>query len=189
MSKADETRDRIRRAAARLFSQRPYKEVTVRQIAAAADVDAALINHYFGGKEALFKAIIATRVEANVASFDFQSTPLENLGAELIRYADKIWSSADQHVLQLLIRQGLTSAPELIGNVASQTLIEAIVAQLPFPKEEGILRFSLAGSHILGVFAARYIVCIPTLEAMSTEELVQYVAPSIQRYLTGDLGL
>lgn len=189
MSKADETRDRIRRAAAELFSQRSYKEVTVRQIAVAADVDAALINHYFGGKEALFNAIIATGIEANVASFDFQSISLEDLGAEFVRYADRLWSSPDQHVLQLLIRQGLTSAPELIGNVASQTLIEPVVTKLPFPKEEGILRFSLAGSHILGVLAARYIVRIPALEAMSTEELVEYVAPSIQRYLTGDLGL
>lgn|GEM_PF-3347327 len=189
MSKADMTRDRIRRAAAELFSQRAYKEVTVRQIAAAANVDATLINHYFGGKEALFNTIIATAVEAKVQSFDFGSIPLENLGAEFIRYADELWSSPDQHVLQLLIRQGLTSAPELIGKVARQSLIEPVVAQLPFPKEEGILRFSLAGSQILGVLAARYIVRIPTLVAMDTEELVRFVAPSIQRYLTGDLGL
>ncbi|WP_297190479.1 helix-turn-helix domain-containing protein [uncultured Corynebacterium sp.] len=85
MSKADMTRDRIRRAAAELFSQRAYKEVTVRQIAAAANVDATLINHYFGGKEALFNTIIATAVEAKVQSFDFGSIPLENLGAEFIR--------------------------------------------------------------------------------------------------------
>lgn len=187
MSKADETRARIRRAAMELFSQQPYKEVTVRKIAAAAGVDAALINHYFGGKEALFNTIISTAVEANVNAFDFRSIPLENLGAELIRYADALWSSPDQHALQLLLRQGLTSNPELIGAVAKRSLIEPVVAQLPFPKEEGILRFSLAGSQILGVLTARYIVRIPTLAAMDAEDLVRFVAPSIQRYLTGDL--
>ena len=50
-SKGDQTRARIIRAARELFAAAAYDRVSVRKIAAAAGVDAALINHYFGGKE------------------------------------------------------------------------------------------------------------------------------------------
>ena len=45
--KGDQTRARIIRAARELFAAAAYDRVSVRKIAAAAGVDAALINHYF----------------------------------------------------------------------------------------------------------------------------------------------
>jgi len=51
------TRARILEAAKLRFCQRSYEQVGVREIAADANVDAALVNRYFGTKEELFAEI------------------------------------------------------------------------------------------------------------------------------------
>ncbi|HEX4354063.1 MAG TPA: helix-turn-helix domain-containing protein, partial [Polyangiales bacterium] len=56
---ADATRARIFAAAKRRFSQHSYEGVGLREIAADADVDAALVIRYFGSKEALFREVAA----------------------------------------------------------------------------------------------------------------------------------
>lgn len=53
------TRRALLDGARRLFSQHGYDHVGVREIAATADVNAALINRYFGSKEGLFAEAIA----------------------------------------------------------------------------------------------------------------------------------
>lgn len=47
------SRDRLIRAAARLFAAHGFDGVSVRQIAAAADANSALVGYYFRGKEGL----------------------------------------------------------------------------------------------------------------------------------------
>lgn len=51
---ATTTREAIVTAASQAFAERGYSGVTVRDIAAAADVDPALVVRYFGSKAALF---------------------------------------------------------------------------------------------------------------------------------------
>ena len=52
------TRQLILNAATVLFSQQSYEEVGVREIAADAGVDVALVNRYFGTKKALFIEVL-----------------------------------------------------------------------------------------------------------------------------------
>jgi AcrR family transcriptional regulator len=47
------SRDRLIRAAARLFAEHGFDGVSVRQIAAAAEANSALVGYYFRGKEGL----------------------------------------------------------------------------------------------------------------------------------------
>src|SRR5258708_17905833 len=54
---AKKTRTRILEAARLRFCQHSYDQVGVRDIAADANIDAALINRYFGTKEELFAEI------------------------------------------------------------------------------------------------------------------------------------
>src|SRR5258708_20042172 len=54
---AKKTRTRIPEAARLRFCQHSYEQVGVRDIAADANIDAALINRYFGTKEELFAEI------------------------------------------------------------------------------------------------------------------------------------
>jgi len=54
---ADRTRSLILKAAFRLFVDRGFADVTMREIAARSGVTKSLIHHHFGGKEALWGAV------------------------------------------------------------------------------------------------------------------------------------
>ena len=57
------TADRILDAAEDLFSKRGYDGVTVREVAALANVDPALTHYYFATKQGLFDAVLERRAE------------------------------------------------------------------------------------------------------------------------------
>ncbi len=52
------SRDRILRAAVTLFARQGYGNTGLRELAAAADVNLAMINYFFGSKKALLKEIL-----------------------------------------------------------------------------------------------------------------------------------
>ncbi|MEW6555291.1 MAG: TetR/AcrR family transcriptional regulator [Actinomycetota bacterium] len=51
------TRERILKAATRVFARHSFRAASTRMIAAEADVDHPLIHYYFGSKEKLFEAV------------------------------------------------------------------------------------------------------------------------------------
>jgi AcrR family transcriptional regulator len=53
------TRERILRAATRVFAQHSFRAASTRMIAAEAGVDHPLIHYYFGSKEKLFEEVTA----------------------------------------------------------------------------------------------------------------------------------
>lgn len=58
-----ETRDRIARAAERLFLEHGYDGTSLRMITAAAGVNLAAVNYHFGAKEGLFQAMLAAKLD------------------------------------------------------------------------------------------------------------------------------
>lgn len=60
---SERSRERILNAAERLFSAHGLDGVSVRQIAAAARVQLALLSYYFGTKEGLYRAVFQRRIE------------------------------------------------------------------------------------------------------------------------------
>ena len=58
------TRERILAAAERLFFDHGYDGTSSRMITAAARVNLAAVNYHFGGKEGLFQAMLAGRLDA-----------------------------------------------------------------------------------------------------------------------------
>jgi AcrR family transcriptional regulator len=75
------TKDRILRSAERLFAANGYDGISMRDIAAGADAQLALIHYHFGTKLDLYRAIwaarytqeVAQRREQGLASIDFRS--------------------------------------------------------------------------------------------------------------------
>jgi AcrR family transcriptional regulator len=57
-------RDRILDAAERLFAQRGFHGVSIRDITGAAGVDVALANYHFGSKQGLLQAVFMRRAES-----------------------------------------------------------------------------------------------------------------------------
>lgn len=54
----EQKKDRIRRAALRLFQLRGFKKATIREIAREADVSQVTIYNYFGSKEELIRDVV-----------------------------------------------------------------------------------------------------------------------------------
>jgi AcrR family transcriptional regulator len=71
------TRNRILDAAERLFAQRGFHGVSVRDITGAAGVDVALANYHFGSKLGVLEAVFTRRAE------DLNNERLERLDAVL----------------------------------------------------------------------------------------------------------
>ena len=75
--KSDRTRTAITEAARQLFRDRGYERTTVRDIAAAAEVDPALVIRYFGSKDQLF----AHSAEIRLDFPDMAALPRDEIGA------------------------------------------------------------------------------------------------------------
>ncbi|MCX7321212.1 MAG: TetR/AcrR family transcriptional regulator [Hyphomicrobiales bacterium] len=58
---ADRTRTAIITAAERLYAERGFADVTMRDIVAAADVNLAAVNYHFGSKDELIAELFVTR--------------------------------------------------------------------------------------------------------------------------------
>ena len=61
---SDYTRERILKAALKLFADHGYEGASVRAIVAKAKANQAAINYHFAGKEGLYRAVLAIAIEA-----------------------------------------------------------------------------------------------------------------------------
>jgi TetR/AcrR family transcriptional regulator, regulator of cefoperazone and chloramphenicol sensitivity len=57
-----ETRQRLIEVAARLFAERGFSKVTVREICTSARANVAAINYHFGGKKGLYDEIVQSAI-------------------------------------------------------------------------------------------------------------------------------
>ena len=67
-------RDDIIRAAREMFAEEGYDGTSLRAVARAAGVDAALIHHYFEGKPGLFMAAMALPFDPRQVQLDAEAS-------------------------------------------------------------------------------------------------------------------
>lgn len=185
--KSDLTRNRILEAASGLFAAKSFDGVSIRAIARRAEVDPALVHHYFGTKDDLFNEVLSHAASPGTVFEQFVGKSPEALGAEILRTALGLIESPAGPALKALMRSGISSHPELLQRFVTKQLIGRVIPLLDVPEDERALRATLAGSQFVGLFVARYLVKVEPLASLSREEVVRLVAPNVQRYLTGEL--
>lgn len=185
---ASATRDEILDAARRGFTEEGYDGSTIRGIARHAGVDPALIHHYFGTKEGLFAAAMNLVVDpAQLLPHLLEGEP-EGLGDRLLELFLTIWDAGPtRSPFVALVRSASSNerAATLLREFVGREIIARIAASLDTDHAE--LRATLVGSQLIGLGMARYIVKIEPLASAHTSTVVSCIAPTIQRYLTGDL--
>ena len=195
-----DARRAVLHAARELFAERGFERTTMRAVAARAGVDPALIYHYFGDKDGLLFAALqppadAATVFAGLAAAGTDRTGAARTGAdrtgeELVRRLIGLWEERPEVREQMvaIIRTALSHdhAAGLLRDILSSFILAALSDVLADDRRE--LRVALIGSHIGGLMLARYILNVPGAAAASPEDLVQAVGPTVQRYLTGDIG-
>ena len=191
------TRAAIGEAARAQFADFGYHGATIRGIAAAADVDPALIHHYYGTKEALF----ADAMRLPVVPSEMLTAALANrpddgdLGAHLVRTALTLWESAEVKDTFLgLLRSAVTSDQasimlrEFIADTILVTVARATGLDRQWSPAEAEFRATLVATQMLGLALTRLVLGLPGVAEVSVDEVAAAVGPSVDRYLTGDIG-
>ncbi|WP_426595609.1 TetR family transcriptional regulator [Cellulomonas sp. McL0617] len=176
------TREAILDAALALFAERGYDGASLRAIAGRAEVDPGLIRHFFGDKDALFAKAVADRTTIPERIAAAVGTDLSTAGRAVTDAYLRLWDeSGTRPILLALVRSATTSdrAAQMLRDVlGGDTRAAGFDA-------DRTRRVALAGSHLFGVAMTRHVIRLAPIVELSHEELVDEIAPTIQRYLTG----
>lgn len=186
--KAD-TRGEILAAARHEFAARGYGGATIRGIAAAAGVDPALVHHYFGTKRELFVVSLELPFDPlDVVAAGAQGDPRQ-AAERILRKLLAIWGTErGRAMMQSLLRSALTDDAILrvLREFMLETVLSPIVAELAPDRPQ--LRASLLASQVMGLAIVRHVAQVEPLASADPDTVLAAVAPTLQRYLTGELG-
>jgi AcrR family transcriptional regulator len=185
---ASGSRDRILAAARERFAAAGWEPTTIRGIAAAAEVDPALVMHYFGSKEGIFRAALEFPVEPAEVVPKLLAPGLEGLGERMARFFMQLWESPEGQPLLGVLRSAVTNeqGAALLREFVSREVLGRVAAALEV--DEPRLRASLAGSQLIGLAILRYVVKIEPAASASPDVIAAWVGPTLQRYLTAPRG-
>ncbi len=179
---------RILAAARDEFARHGWAGSTIRAVARAADVDPALVYHYFGSKEGLLDAATnpPQKFLDNVATT--WTTPIDQLGVALITLLLASW--ADDEVGPTLRAILQTAAHEPATHEKLRRVVEGSlmgVAELGDDERDRLVRSGLISSQMMGFALMRYVWKIEPVASMTEDEVIAAIAPNLQRYVSGQI--
>ncbi len=182
------TREEILAAARVRFAETGYDRTSLRGIAAAAGVDVALVSHYFGSKQRLFAEAAELPVDPAEAVPQLLSGPREGIGRRLAeRVLDVLGTPEGQRRVVALIRAAASEedAAAIVRERMTRELLMPLATGLGLP--DAPLRAALMTTQVVGLVMSRHIVQVDPLPGTDRAVLVDALAPTLQRYLAGDL--
>jgi AcrR family transcriptional regulator len=186
-----DTRESILAAAREAFADRGFEASSIRGIATSAGVDPALVHHYFGTKEQLFKACMNFPIDpAEVIPQVLAGGP-DEIGERLVRSFLRIWDSPAGAAGVALMRSAVSNdwTARLMREFVTTQMIRHVLPELTTDPAEAPLRASLVASQMAGLAMIRYVLKLEPLASAPPEVVVAAVAPNVQRYVTGELGV
>ncbi|GHD51828.1 TetR family transcriptional regulator [Streptomyces galbus] len=177
--RSDATRTAILHAARERFAADGYERATIRAIARDARIDPSMVMRYYGSKEGLFAAAVAVDLKLP----DLAAVPRPEVGEALVTHFLDLWESNE--VLTALLRVGVTNqaGAERVQDIFRDQLLPVARAVCPDP-EQAATRAALSASQLLGLALARYVLRLASAAALHRQEIVAWLAPTVQRYLT-----
>jgi AcrR family transcriptional regulator len=183
-----DTRGALLEAAREVFSESGYEGATVRAIAARAGVDAAMVNHWFGGKDSLFaQAVLKLPFDPETLVSALLDGSVDSLGERIIRRFITVWDATSGGTFPALIRS-LASHDQAAAGLRDfllKHILNRVIARLNTDRPE--LRATLCASQLIGIGMIRYVASFEPLASADVDSVVAAVAPNLQRYLTGPL--
>jgi AcrR family transcriptional regulator len=179
---------RILAAARDEFAQHGWAGSTIRAVARAADVDPALVYHYFGSKEGLLDAATNPPQKWLESVAKVWTTPVDQLGAALITLLLASW--ADDEIGPTLRAILQTAAHEPATREKLRRVVEGSlmgVSGLGTDERDRLVRSGLVSSQMMGFALMRYVWKIEPIASMSDDEAIAAVSPNLQHYVDGDL--
>ncbi|MBB6345706.1 TetR/AcrR family transcriptional regulator [Nonomuraea muscovyensis] len=179
-----DTRGEILAAARRVFAEKGFDKATVRGIAREARVDPALVHHYFATKENMFAAAMQLPLTPDVVVPTVLDGPREQIGERLVRLILTVTATPEtREPMIALIRSAMTH--EQAAGIFREFLSNALLLRVSQTLDVPHLRIEAAFAQMFGVLMARYVLRLEPMASADPEELVELLAPTIQRYFTG----
>jgi len=184
-----DTKQSILEAARTVFAEAGFDKASVRAIAATAQVDPALIHHYFGTKEKLF--LVAMNSPINPAELipKAMAGPREQAGERLVALVLSVWDSPAGVAAVALMRSAMSNewTARLMREFVVTQVLRRAVAELNIDEKEAPVRTALVATQIGGLAMIRYVLKVEPIASSPAEPLVAAIGPAVQRYLTGEL--
>jgi AcrR family transcriptional regulator len=177
--RSDATKAAILAAAREHFAASGYQAATIRAIAAAADVDPAMVMRYFGNKEKLF----AAAAEFDLRLPDLSALPRHAIGTALVEHFLKRWEGDE--TLMVLLRAAVTNeaAASRLQSIFATQMAPLITRLSGEPRAAATVRAGLIATQILGLALCRYILKLPPVVGLKHAEIVRHVGATVQDYL------
>lgn len=184
---ATQTRDAIAAAARSQFAELGYDRTTIRGIAREAVVDPALVVHFYGRKEALFREVMSLPPEVAERLAAVGAGARDSAGRRLAEVVVALLEHPESRGVVLGRIRSAVSHPDAAALVRETVMrdVGALASSLTDDRPE--TRAVFVGSQIIGVALARYVVSVEPLASMEPAELVDLLADSFQRFLVEPL--
>ncbi|MEU6368363.1 TetR family transcriptional regulator [Streptomyces sp. NPDC046931] len=178
--RSDATRTAILAAARERFASDGYERATIRAIARDARIDPSMVMRYYGSKEGLFDAVL----DVDLRLPDPRRVRRHDVGEVLVGHFLTLWEE-NLDALTAMLRVGVTNSAgaERLQGIFREQLLPVARQVCPDP-EQAPARAGLIASQVLGMALARYVLKFPPTVALAREEVVAWLAPTVQRYLT-----
>ncbi|GAA2798465.1 TetR family transcriptional regulator [Kribbella solani] len=181
-----DTRGEIVKAARETFAEKGFAATSLRAVARQAGVDAALVHHYFGGKDELFIEAMALPLDPRQMAARIVDGPRSELGRRIVTLFLGVWESADgRQRMTAMLRSVVTS------EAVARTMREGMTGMILEPVSRFIgppdarLRAGLIAGHLFGVALTRYLVELEPVADADLSTLIDRIAPAIQQYIDG----
>lgn len=184
-----DTRGRILASARAIFAERGFDGTTIRNVAARAEVDPALVHHYFGTKQQLFVAAMEFPIEVGTVLAAIATGPREQLGDRIVARFVGLWDRPEIRPTLLGLARSATTDPVAAAMFRGMLVdgpLHAIAGLLMTP--DAAMRATLVGSQLVGIAMVRYVAQLEPIASMGADELAALAGPTLTRYLLGDLG-
>lgn len=177
-----ETREAILAAARSLFAEKGYDGASLRAIARAAGVDPALVHHFFGNKEGVFVEAMRFPADPAVLLPRIMASPRDRLGETLVRLFLEVWGDVERREpLIAMLRSAMTN--ERAAALLREFATKALFGRAGEVTEVPLLNIEAAAGQMIGIMIFRYVLKAEPLASAGEDELVELVAPTLQRYL------
>lgn len=184
------TRTAVLTAALEEFGERGFDGATVRRIAGRAGVDAAMIAHHFGSKQQLYLATLDFPFDPAVEIAAVLPGPTEELASRLLGRLLRTWDAPAGTGAVAALRTAVQreDGAALIRDFVLHHALRPLVETMPGTEEERRWRANLVASQLLGLILTRYVVQLEPLASAPPAAVIAALGPTLQRYLTGEVG-
>jgi AcrR family transcriptional regulator len=199
---SDITRERIMKAAERLFAERGYDATSIRAIVAKARVNQAAINYHFDGKDGLYREVLRVAFRALTEqqldhADEMKAMSREAALAEFVRRQLRPLLGRDEYSRHMRILNWETVRPtavfrKLLSEEAAPFMGLAVELVRRFQPDADQRTLTAAAVWLVGqcsVFLRnREQLADPPLGLALDEDAVEWLAQLVSRWATGGLG-